>query len=125
MGDFPPLGLLGLVTIGGTSAAALGDLPLPGSTLNDLIFLNGDSEAGDSDGNEEIDANNPFFLASLLFGVFTDDVAGKADLSSLALFDSSFNRRLCSRLALFSSLWVVGGFGGRRRGCGSVRKRTS
>ena len=56
--------------------------------LKDLIFLKGDSATGDSDGNDDRDANMPFFLGVLLFGVFAD-VAGSAALSFSALFDSS------------------------------------
>lgn len=56
--------------------------------LKDLVFLNGDRLTGDSAGNDDSDANMPFFLGVLLFGVFAD-VAGSAALSFSALFDSN------------------------------------
>ena len=70
--------------------------------LNDLIFLKGDRFAGDNAGNDDSDANIPFFLGVLLFGVFTD-AAGREALSFSALFDSKWIRSLCSLFALLSS----------------------
>ena len=56
--------------------------------LNDLIFLKGDNATGDSVGNDDSDANMPFFLGVLLFDVFAN-VAGRVALSFSALLDSS------------------------------------